>query len=176
MVARNSRRVVNCLPPLPHRYRYRLQVALGTGPSLTLILKNPSLADAVRSDPTAGKVEAWAARHGFGLVTYVNLFAFRSPYPTALNQVSYCESVGPENDLAIGEAIAGADVVVAAWGNPNGIAVERYRQRIDEVLTLVQTQWFCSLHTIGGFTKLGYPRHGLHWNGAVGLEEWITSA
>ena len=55
-------------------YRYLLRVALSPlAPEpiphrrLTVIQKNPSLANAQRSDPTAGKVEAWARRSGFAV-------------------------------------------------------------------------------------------------------------
>lgn len=57
-----SRHVVECVPWQPVRYRYLLYIAFdldlagapATGPILTVIQKNPSLADAARSDPTAG--------------------------------------------------------------------------------------------------------------------------
>lgn len=167
-----GRCVVACEPAQPARHRYCLQVRLAAGPTLVVILKNPSLADGVHSDPTAGKVEAWAGRNSFGLIIYVNLFALRSPYPAMLNEVSYADAVGRENDRALTHALACADRLVVAWGNPNGIAPARYRQRIGEVLTLIAEQGQQPIYTVGGLTKQGYPRHGLHWNGAATLEKW----
>jgi hypothetical protein len=155
---------MGCQPPEPGPYRYWLQVRIGRGPRLAVILKNPSTADAVHSDPTVGKVEAWAQRQGFGVVAYTNLFALRSPYPERVNAVSYAAAVGPENDAAIVRAVGDADVVVLAWGNPNGITQERYVQRINEVLRLLAHPPRPSLYRVGGLTQAGYPRHGLHWN------------
>ncbi|HMN28821.1 MAG TPA: DUF1643 domain-containing protein [Caldilineaceae bacterium] len=163
------RQVVECQPALPGRYRYRLRVRLGDGPALAIILKNPSLADGERLDPTVGKVEAWARRNGFGAVSYLNLFAYRSPYPAALEAVDYATAVGPENDAALLSAHQQADLVVVAWGNPNGIAVTRYACRIKEVLALLTNGAERPLFQVGDRTQAGYPRHGLHWNGEVSL-------
>lgn len=166
------RQIVSCWPDKPDRYRYQLEVRLSPGPALTVILKNPSLADSERLDPTVGKVEAWARRNGWGAVRYVNLFAYRSPQPTALHTLSYDAAVGPENDAALLAAIQSADVLVAAWGNPNGIEPTRYKRRIDEVRRLVQTASDLPLHIVGNCTLAGFPRHGLHWNGDVRLQVW----
>lgn len=166
------RRVVDCQPSTPDRYRYILRVRLGAGPALTVIQKNPSLADSTRRDPTVAKVEAWARRHGYGLVTYLNLFACRSPHPAALNEFSYEEAVGPHNDAAIQAALQPESLLIAAWGNPNGIDPSLYARRITEVLALLKVNTDRPLHVVGGWTKAGHPRHGLHWNGAVVLREW----
>jgi hypothetical protein len=163
------REVIVCQPIELCPYRYLLQVRIGSGARLAVILKNPSMADAAHSDPTVGKVEAWARRQGFGVVTYANLFAFRSPYPGRLNGVSYVAAVGPENDAAILQSVMAADVVVLAWGNPNGINGERYQQRINEVLSLLSGRRIPPLCRVGALTHAGYPRHGLHWNGGAEL-------
>lgn len=163
-----NRQVTTCLLDATRRYRYLLQVQLGDGPALAVIQKNPSRADAMRADPTVGKVEAWARRQGFGTVTYLNLFAYRSPEPELLNGLSYAEAVGMENDVVLRRALRTAEVTVAAWGNPNGINPARYEQRIAEVLTLCTTDGYV-LQTVGTRTQLGYPRHGLHWNGPLPL-------
>lgn len=173
------RHVVECEPRQPERYRYLLHVALGagrigapaTGPILTIVQKNPSLADATRSDPTAGKVEAWARRHGFAAVIYVNLFALRSPYPRAVNRVPMAEAVGPENDDALARACAAGDVVVTAWGNPNGIGAVRYAARVAEVLDRLEGE-ATVLYRVGDLTRAGHPRHGLHWNAGASLQRW----
>ncbi len=171
----DARRVLACQPAQPVVHRYLLHVALGKlnrpARTLTVIQKNPSLADAERRDPTVGKVEAWARRNAFDRVIYVNLFALRSPHPVRINQVEPCEAVGVGNDAAILHACGQAEVIVAAWGDPNGIEPARYRQRIEEVLTLIRLGGY-SLHRVGALTKAGYPRHGLHWNGDAALSLW----
>ena len=178
MSPRPTRTVIECVPWQPARYRYLLHVALAgsagealSHPILAVIQKNPSLADAVRSDATAGKVEAWARRHGFAAIIYVNLFALRSPKPRAVNEVSTLEAIGAENDAAIDRACAAADVVVAAWGNPNGIDVTRYAARSVEVRRRLEAADY-RLHHVGAITRLGYPRHGLQWNGEAALQRW----
>jgi hypothetical protein len=170
----HSRRVIECLPEQPQRYRYRLHVALGEGPALTVVLKNPSHADAVRRDPTVGKVEAWARRRGFGSVVYVNLFAYRSPEPRTLNRLPYEVAVGPDNDATLLAAGMAAALLVAAWGNPNGIEPHRYARRVAEVTALLSQAATPAWCVVGGWTRLGYPRHGLHWNGEAALLPWPT--
>lgn len=162
----------------PARYRYFLHIVLSgslreaaSHPVLSVIQKNPSLADAMRSDPTVGKVEAWARRQGFGAVIYVNLFALRSPDPRAVNDVCNAEAIGMENDAAIARACAAADVVVAAWGNPNGIDAQRYASRGAQVCRRLEQDGHV-LHHVGALTRLGYPRHGLHWNDGATLQRW----
>ena len=137
--------------------------------TLTVILKNPSTASAERSDPTVGKVEAWARRNRFGRIRYVNLFALRSPYPDELNAHPYRVMVGRDNDAWIKRSLEDADVVLAAWGNPNGVDHDKYGRRITRVSSLLDG--FC-VHALGSPTKLGYPRHGLMWNGELMLREW----
>jgi hypothetical protein len=171
------RQVLVCQPAQSQQCRYLLRVALGAGRQLTVILKNPSMADATRRDPTVGKVEKWARHGGFGIVTYINLFAYRSPHPRTLNALTYAAAVGADNDRIIRQALTTADVVVAAWGNPNGIARARYARRIDEVLALAERSMADAagepcLHAVGALTHLGYPRHGLTWQTGMVLHVW----
>ncbi len=176
---RPFRQVIRCLPASSdhpqHRYRTLLTVQLTPEPApasledprhLAVLLKNPSRADANRMDPTVGKVEAWARRQGFVRVSYVNLFALRSPHPAALNRPRYLEAVGPGNDQAILAAGEEAGVMVVAWGNPNGVAPSRYARRIREVLRLLEG---LPLFHVGPLTRQGHPRHGLHWQAEMAL-------
>jgi hypothetical protein len=168
-----ARRVVRCVPEAYGTHRYLLEVRLReeilAGPRLAVILKNPSTASAVKSDPTIGKVEAWARRRNFATLLYVNLFAARSTHPAPLNDWDYAYTVGPENDFYIREAVAQADTVVAAWGNSNGIDPHRYDRRIREVVALLDGY---RLQTVGEPTRQGYPRHGLLWNNEPELREY----
>ena len=171
MTPKKVREVTECAPWAYGRYRYFLEVRIAEGPArtLTVILKNPSRASAERSDPTVGKVEAWARRNEFGRIRYVNLFALRSPYPQELNTHPYQVMVGRENDAWIERSLEGADVVLVAWGNPNGVDTEKYEKRIARVSRLLQG---VRVRALGPPTKLGYPRHGLLWNGALKRREW----
>lgn len=163
------RTVLFCAPHTATNYRYRLDVQVGDGPRLCVVQKNPSRADAVRRDPTVHRVEAWARAHGFGVVSYLNLFAWRSPEPMALNTLEFDTAVGLENDRWIAETVDGANTVVAAWGNANGIDSLRYGNRIRWVLGLL-TELGVTLQVVGPLTQLGQPRHGLRWQLGMGLQ------
>ena len=165
------REVTGCVPRKYGRYRYFLEVRISENLSRTLavVLKNPSTASAERSDPTVGKVEAWARREGFGRIRYVNLFALRSPYPRELNAHPYRVMVGRANDAWIEKSVEGADLVLVAWGNPNGVDPEKYEKRIAQVSGLLEG---IRVRALGPPTKLGYPRHGLMWNGGLKLRRW----
>ena len=165
------REVTTCAPRRYGRYRYFLEVRIAEEPAgvLTVILKNPSTASADRSDPTVGKVEAWARKNNFCRIRYVNLFALRSPYPEELNAHPYRVMVGRENDAWIRRSLQGADVVLAAWGNPNGVDTEKYERRIAQVSRLLEG---VRIRALGTPTMLGYPRHGLMWNGELVLRKW----
>ncbi|MFN8443412.1 MAG: DUF1643 domain-containing protein [Caldilineaceae bacterium] len=166
------RHILECSLSACQRYRYRLQVALSPAwdslPTLTIILKNPSTADAQRGDPTTGKVETWARHHGFAAVTYLNLFALRSPYPKALNSVDYDEALGAANDQTIQDELRHTQKLVIAWGNPNGIEAVRYQRRTTEVTRLLHASQKTT-YTVGSHTLLGYPRHGLQWRKEMGI-------
>lgn len=167
------RQVVRCVPETYETHRYLLEIKLRDGPSLNprlaVILKNPSTASALKSDPTIGKVEAWARRRNFASLLYINLFAVRSTQPAPLNDWDYAYTVGPDNDYYIREAVAQADTVVVAWGNSNGIDPRRYDRRIREVLALLEGY---RLQVVGEPTRLGYPRHGLLWNNEPELSDF----
>ena len=170
---RPFRHILDCRLSPCQRYRYQLQVALSPewidAPTLTVILKNPSTADAQRGDPTTGKVEAWARHHGFAVVTYLNLFALRSPYPKTINSVNYAEAVGDANDQTIQDELGTAQMVVIAWGNPNGIEAARYQQRIAEVTQLLKPLQN-TVSSVGPCTLLGQPRHGLQWRKEMAIK------
>jgi hypothetical protein len=167
------REVVRCVPETYETHRYLLEVKLTDSsamtPRLAVILKNPSTASAIKSDPTIGKVEAWARRRNFASLLYINLFAVRSTQPAPLNDWDYAYTVGPENDYYIREAVSQADTVVVAWGNSNGIDPKRYDRRIREVLAMLQGY---RLQVVGEPTRLGYPRHGLLWNNEPELSDF----
>jgi hypothetical protein len=164
------RQIINCLPDEDGPYRYLLAVRLSgePGPRLAAILKNPSTASVTRSDPTIGKVEAWARRNGFASIAVVNLFALRATHPAALNRFSFEEMIGSDNDAHIQAVVATADVIVAGWGGPNGLDPVRYDRRIADILRLLDGR----PSLVGPLTQHGYPRHGLLWNTNCILHDW----
>lgn len=84
-------------------------------PKLTAVLLNPSRADGKRDDPTTTFMLGWAARHGYGDYTAVNLFTLIGTDPTSL--LKHDNPVGHENDRYIMEAVQRADTLLVAWGS-----------------------------------------------------------
>lgn len=88
---------------------------------MAFLCMNPSGADEVALDRTVGKCDrlarkwAWKGRP-FDAFYMLNSFALRATKSAELYQVA--DPVGPENDRWIREVVAGARLVVSAWGKP----------------------------------------------------------
>lgn len=132
-------------------YRYVLSRRWGLeGRRVAFIGLNPSTADATLDDPTIRRCVGFAKAWGGTSLLMVNLFGFRSTAPAALRQV--VDPIGPENDLWLDRVVAGADLVVAAWGN-HGVLLNRaefIRQRFSGKLQAL------------AITKSGMPKHPLY--------------
>ena len=139
------------------RYRYTLFRDLGMqGPQLTVVMLNPSTADAVKDDPTIRRVIGFAKSWGHGSLLVLNLFAIRATDPRAMLAAS--DPVGPENDAHLIAALNQAKKlglpVLAAWGAHGG-----HQGRDFHVLhKLVDgVDWRCL-----GRTHHGHPKHPLY--------------
>ena len=102
-------------------YRYRLfrdlQQSLLFAPqhgTLLFCMLNPSTATETVNDPTVRRCIGFGTAWDFARLEVVNLFAARSTQPNQL--FDFVDPVGPDNDREIAAAVAGADMVVAAWG------------------------------------------------------------
>jgi hypothetical protein len=114
------------------RYRYHLwRSANEVGGTVLFVLLNPSVADAIKDDPTITRCQVRAAMWGFSRLEVVNLYALRSTDPAALAASE--DPVGPDNDRWILESAARADLVICGWGN-NALD----RKRPAEVLALIR--------------------------------------
>ena len=139
------------------RYRYTLFRDLGMqGPQLTVVMLNPSTADAVKDDPTIRRVIGFARNAGCGSVQVLNLFAIRATDPREM--LAADDPVGPENDehLARELRMAKGDgrFVLAAWGAHGGHMSRDFHvmhKLVDGV------EWRCL-----GRTHQGHPRHPLY--------------
>ena len=115
------------------RYRYLLwRIWDENRPPAVFVMPNPSTADEIKNDPTVERCERRARAMGFGGLRVANIFALRSTDPAALYQ--HADPVGPDNDAAIIESVAGAGIVVCAWGghgnlNDRGAAVRVFRRK-----------------------------------------------
>jgi len=141
------------------RYRY----ALGRewrpdGPRVVFVMLNPSAADHRRDDPTIRRCIAFARAWGFGALTVVNLFAWRTAHPADLRRVA--DPVGPRNDAHLRAALRGAVLVVRAWGD-QGTLLGRDRA----VAALLARAG--APQAVLGLTARDRPRHPLYLSRAT---------
>lgn len=136
------------------RYRYRLWRTWEPKlPPVVWVMLNPSTADAARDDLTLAKCQGFARQWHYGGVLVVNLYAWRETDPATLaaRAAEGVDVVGPDNDAHLREVLAGADLVVCAWG-AHPIA----RARARAVLAMVPESASCACL---GRTAEGAPRH-----------------
>jgi hypothetical protein len=146
-------------------YRYSLGRRWSGAPTLAIIMLNPSRADGSVDDPTIRRCIGLAQGWGFGAIAVVNLFAYRSPHPRVLRQVT--DPIGPGNDGALSEAAHQADQILLAWGNWG-----RLGGRDRAVLALLRSH-HSKCHCLGQ-NRTGQPRHPLYVPGSITLRPWAT--
>lgn len=145
------------------RYRYRLWRTWGEAAPAVFVMLNPSTADEIENDPTVERCERRARAMGFGGLRVANIYALRSTDPTALYTSD--DPVGPENDAAILESVAGAGLVVCAWGAHGNL-----HQRGENVLQLLR-----ATGVTPHYLKLnndGTPKHPLYVGYDVKPQAW----
>lgn len=123
---------------------------------------NPSKADERSDDLTITKCIGFAERWGFGGLVMLNLFAFRTTYPTELRAERY--PVGPLNDDALERAAGVAARTVCCWGAYKMRG--DYQWRGHRVRTMLKWCWHL------GLTKAGYPKHPSRLAYATTPERW----
>lgn len=95
-------------------YRYWLsRVWDESRPCGAWVMLNPSTADAAVDDPTIRRIVSFSQTWGWGGAKVYNLFALRSPTPSALKE--HPDPVGPDNDGHLAAIVPGLPVI-AAWG------------------------------------------------------------
>lgn len=146
-------------------YRYALtRVWERKGRRLLYIMLNPSKATEVDNDPTIERCERRARALGFGGFRATNLFAWRETDPARLKRAE--APIGPDNDSAIREGCAWADMVIASWG-AHGDHMGRGR-----AVELVLRATGQEVHHLG-LTKHGHPRHPLYISYDRQPEKWF---
>src|SRR5215469_8186178 len=125
-------------------YQFRLDLVWGAGRSrVCWVMLNPSTRPlTLHGNPTLRQVR-WFSREYDGLIV-VNLFGLRADDPDVLLQ--HPDPVGAGNAEVAAEAVAGADVTVAAWG----------AHRAAQGRTVPGVLWCL------GVTRDGSPRHPLY--------------
>ena len=158
------------------KYRYRLSIPFDDEPSrtktLTVILKNPSSADAIKADKTVQNVEkvVYKAFADVGKVEVLNLFALRGTYPKDIMEayVAGIDIVGKENNSAFAHALMNSDYIIIAWGGASPIRNSLYDLRVDEVLNMINVT-----HNLARLSRQiyrkkekgsdKYPFHACYW-------------
>ena len=120
---------------------------------VTFIMLNPSTANAEKDDPTIRACSQFAQHWGYNQLTVVNLFAYRTPHPSALEKTT--DPIGPNNDRYLVEATTSADKVILAWGNSGNLL-----NRAQTVLSLLHT-YKHKLYTLER-NHSNQPRHPLY--------------
>lgn len=136
------------------RYRYRLWRELPRGKgSATIVMLNPSTADASKDDHTIRKLLGFAERRwGVGRIEVVNLFALIETDSKKLHHASY--PTGPENDHYLDEAVCESGSIIVAWGALHKSLEWRARDVLDLIRKRVEP--LCL-----GRCGNGQPRHPL---------------
>ena len=153
--------LTDCLEEPDYRYSLVARTDAAGSASLAVVQCNPSRASGTRSDPTVGKVATWAEENGFSSVTFLNLFARRSPLVHEISHLSYQELVGPKNNDVLARHAAGGSTLVLAWGGTLPVPDELYRKRLAELRELLAGR---PAHRVGALSGGRYPRHGRMWN------------
>ena len=145
-------------------YRYRLWRCWGKEAPACFCMLNPSLADAMRLDPTLTRCFGFSKAWKCGGMVVVNLFGVVSPYPKVL--LEHPDPVGPENNDWILAAAKEAHTFVVGWGAfPR--AHDRATWLMSELKSMGVTPWCL------GVTKHGHPRHPLYIPAAQPLVPYV---
>lgn len=153
-----------------HRYRLERTIEGARYPErvMTVVMVNPSTADAMNDDATIRKVQGFALRAGFGRVVVGNLFSLRSTDIKGLAKVEDPRG-GRPNLEHLARMIGEADALVFAWG-PVAKVPKQWRARWSTVADLADTAGKTPLCL--GICADGQPRHPLMVAYSQDLEPW----
>lgn len=147
-------------------YRYCLSRRWAdTGKIVNFVMLNPSVADAIKNDPTVERCERRARQMGYAAFSVTNIFAWRDTDPHAMRRAEH--PVGPLNDATLVERAKAADAVIVAWG-----AHGAHRQRGQEVEKLFRQEGIIMHHL--GLSKHGHPRHPLYISYQIQPKLWAA--
>lgn len=133
---------------------------------VTFVMLNPSRANAEQDDPTIRACSQFSQAWGYACFKVVNLFAYRTPHPSNLQEVA--DPIGPENDRYLVQAAASADKVILAWGNRGNLM-----NRAQDILILLDA--YCPKVYCLAQNHSGQPRHPLYIKRSTVPKLWDAS-
>ena len=148
-------------------YRYRLE--RGAGRAMSIIMVNPSTADAEKDDPTIRKVLGFAERLQCDRIIVGNKFAYRAKDVSALRSAP--DPIGPENEKHIEQILRDGDIHIAAWGSLNKLP-ETLRSQWKSIVRIADRVGV-RLHCIG-YNEDGSPRHPLMTSYNTFMSPWTV--
>lgn len=152
-------------------YRYRLERHWPKGADLygqtTVIMVNPSTADAEQNDATIRKLIGFG-QHKWANIVVGNLFAYRATDVRELANAT--DPIGPENDEHLRAMIGEAYRLIFAWG-PTAKLPKRLRTRWRAIWNVAQELGKEPL-SIGKPAKDGHPCHPLMLPYSTQLQPW----
>lgn len=132
------------------QYRYSLERTWAGGKGRVLFVGlNPSKACRTTDDPTIRRCVGFAKYWGFNSMEIVNLFAFRTTYPTDLKMAA--NPIGSLNDLWINDAQKRSDKTIICWGS-----IGRLSYRASDVLKQLEDPYCLKIN------KTLEPAHPLY--------------
>lgn len=149
-------------PDKLHRYRLRRPLA-EVGPTVLVVMQNPSKAGADENDPTITRVIGFGRRLGAGRLIVVNMGAGVATDPADFLKMD--DPIGPMNYRILQECILGVDIAIAAWGDLSPRLRKLFR------LSLGIIKEFKGMKCLGK-TKSGDPRHPLYLSQNTELSDW----
>ncbi len=148
------------------KYRFTLHrwnPHVDTGKAVFILL-NPSTADATKNDKTTELCWHFTQAWGFSHEVLVNTNPYRSSDPLKAKQPP--EHIMAANDNFIMGEVAGADIVVGAWG------AKAHPAHVARILKLLKDVPIYSIAT----TTRGAPRHPLYQRRDLKPVLWTPSA
>lgn len=151
------------------RYLLTFSYLRPAGPTITVVLMNPSGADKAVADVTIRRVEDCLPSYFPDVreVKIINLLGIRGKLPEDVNAhyEKGLEVNGSKNDFWLEEAIRTSHKIVYAWGGPGALNVSLYSERVALVQSLVQKYKKEAYRICGGkFSEDSpFPLHGRLW-------------
>lgn len=146
------------------KYRYLLSRQWQKAkPQVCFIMLNPSTATENVDDPSVRKCGEYARKWGYGGISIMNIFGFRSTDPKELKKV--IDPIGKENDDHLLVNALFCDIVVCAWGMHS-----LYKNRGVGIKTLLEKHGVPLYYL--ELSKTGVPKHPLYLKGNLQPIKW----